>query len=206
MALSDIPQFFPPTSGDSRVGWKDLFQPVVENDGTFRESLVGLHEPAWWTGVRIASLDANQEFRVELLKLHDEFAIGTWTQRAGVWTAFPWAIPAKMASLMGLMLRITPLGTNMTTPQYAVRTAFAELSTMPVDERYLFFDETGVVQFYWNGRRQAWGSRSQGAEPQWRSIHMLVPPSSMLEGWNDNRVFCMHEWSETVPVLANVIR
>lgn len=205
MALSDIPQLFPPVAGDSRVGWKDCFEPQDVGNNSFHEYLLNLHEPAWWTGVRISSLDPNEEFDVKLGMTDGPL---TWTQRSGAWAPFPWPIPARMADKMGLILEFKSRGTNMSAPQYAVRTAFAELPGMPVDERYLFFDEPGAVQFYWNGKRNAWGTRTKGAEPQWRSIHMLVPPSSMLAGWNDNRVFCMHEWSETVPVNrpANAIQ
>jgi hypothetical protein len=203
--LSAIAAHWPPAPGPNQpeTGHKTLNQ---QHAGTYRETLVGLHEPAWWTGLRLAT-PANQppmQFRVRLLKLHDEPAfkmaadVCTWTQASGEWVQFPWAIPAMMANIMGLQLEITPLDMPAAGAWINTRIAFHEVPDILSYERLLFFNENGKVQHFWDGRQHVWGNPQEGAEPRWQTIHTPVPPSSRLGGWNDNRLFCIHEWDEVL--------
>jgi hypothetical protein len=103
-----------------------------------------------------------------------------------------------MANIMDLQVEITPLDTSEGGAWINTRIAFHEVPDIPHYERLLFFNENGQVQHYWNGRQNDWGNPQEGAVPRWQTIHTPVPPSSRLEGWNDNRLFCIHAWNETM--------
>lgn len=202
--LSEIAAHWPPAPSPDQpeTGHKTLNE---QHAGAYRETLVGLHEPAWWTGVRLTTPNHPQlRFRVRLLKLHDEPAFRlaadacTWTQQSGEWVKFPWAFPAMMANMMGLQLEITPLDAPEGGVWINTRIAFHEIPDIRAHEPLLFVSANGRVQHYWNGRQHVWGNLDEGAEPRWQTIHIPVPPSSHLAGWNDNKLFCIHAWNEVL--------
>jgi hypothetical protein len=105
-------------------------------------------------------------------------------------------IPAAMATAMELMVEIT--STDTTSTFVSVKLCFHELTRMPIRDHYLFMNRDGGIIQHWNGAQHSWGSPTSGEPPTWRTIHRLVPPAQLLEGWDDNKVFCIHEWNEQV--------
>jgi len=175
-----------------------------------KESLVGLHNPAWWTGVRLTVSEPEYkeaQFRVRLLTEDGLPAFGVapqaceWTQLNRQWCAFPWPIPAAAATDIELVAEITFLDSDQ--PVFAsIVFSFHEMKLMAVRDRYLFITEKGNIVQQWNGRRHSWGSPLSGAPPEWRTTHSVVPPMSMIldtYGWEDD-VFCIHEWDERYSV------
>ena len=192
--LSDIRAQWPPDL-HPMIGYKQ--QPMVYK-GPSRESLDDLHDPAWFTGFRIASPTYKGTISIRLLKRDGTLAFSLYQDIqaiVGTWTPFPWPIPAKMASTMGLYVDIPGLDTHI----YSLRIAFQEMPQLSVHERYLFV-ENNEVHHCWNGRRKAWGNRVEGAEPVWRTLHTIVPTMAQLisEPWDDSKPFCIHEWNEHV--------
>jgi len=198
--ISDLEHFWPPAPGpnQTQTGTKTL---NTSFSGVTHETLVGLHNPAWWSGIRIAT-DPQRRFRIRLIKSDDSPAFDCaqneceWEQAANVWTHLPWAIPAAMATAMDLMVEIT---SNDPTPTFvSVKLCFHELTRLSIRDRYLFMNRDGRIIQQWNGSQRSWGSPVSGEPPTWRTIHRLVPPAQLLEGWDDNKVFCIHEWDEQV--------
>lgn len=176
---------------------------------TITESMVGLHEPAWWTGLRITTLDQpHPEFlyRVRLLRGDGELAFDAvphlceWIQRGGQLLPFPWPIPAIMATEMKLSVKITPVDAGPSDTLCIILT-FHEMSAIPPTDKFLFATEQGGIVQYWNGKTHVGGSRLGGKEPTWRTLHSIVPPMTRLLStipWNDAKPFCAHEWGELV--------
>ena len=182
--LSDIRNSWPP-SPSTTTGTKKGFGTTM--------SLAGLHTPGWWTGVRI-SLPEDATFRVRLhtetgLAFASESGSCEWTQANQVWVPLPWPIPAAMATAMDIRVSIS-------TEAY-ITCCFHELPRMRPTDKYLFMHGSSMIH-QWNGRQNAWGNAREGVPPVWRTIHQVVPPmTTILKGW-DNRVFCIHDWSETL--------
>jgi len=208
--LSDIHAHWPPDAHPS-VGYKQ--HPKLYR-GPVQESLEDLHDPAWWTGFRIAtpspSASPSASLTVRLLRQDGAPLYEDIPTQVGSWTPFPWAIPAKMATAMGLYLDIPGLPHSQ---PYSVRIAFQEMKQLSVKDRYLFV-ENGAIHHMWDGRRKVWNTRTGTSsckgtdcrirlgEPMWRTFHILVPPMSRLISepvWEDDKPFCIHAWDEPVP-------
>lgn len=212
--LSEIRTCWPPNPGPQQpqTGTKTICVPVKT---TISESLIGLHEPAWWTGLRITTLNQNLMqtnsdflYRVQFLRNNGENAFDTaphlceWIQQDGQLWPFPWPIPANMASEMKLLVKITPIDSTSSDTLCVVLT-FHEMSAVPPADKFLFATEQGAIVQYWNGRTHVAGSRLGGKEPAWRTLHTIVPPMTRLLSpveWNDAKPFCAHEWGELVPL------
>lgn len=172
------------------------------------ETLTGLHMPAWWTGLRLAAAEGwNTIYHVKL-RMRDErpgFPFATreceWTQVSGDWHPFPWALPAMMATTMGLELFITPVNNAPAHLVTAVKIAFQEMSGLLERDRYLFCDDDGALVQVWDGRHRTWGTPKEGEEPQWRALHVVIPTTKWLRHmpWAD-QPFCVHAWDERVPM------
>ena len=208
--LSDIHAHWPPDNHPT-VGYKQ--QPKLYR-GPLQESLEDLHDPAWWTGFRIASpsISGSVHLTVRLLRQDGSPAFPFYEEiptQVGRWTPFPWAIPAKMATVMGLYLDIPGLADSQ---PYSLRIAFQEMAQLSVQDRYLFV-ENGEIHHMWDGRRKVWNGRNirmesgmdcriRLGEPIWRTFHILVPSMSRLLSepvWEDDKPFCIHAWDEPVP-------
>jgi len=170
---------------------------------TLTESLADLHEPAWWSGVRVATV-VPAGFQVRLLKgdgspVFDLAAEAcTWVQNTHSWVQFPWAIPAAMGKALDMKLEVTILEESF--PFMEVITCFHELPQMPPRDSYLFTNTSGSLLQVWNGVKKKDGTPDRGLSPAWRTIHRIVPPMRLLQGWDDNAHFCVHEWDEVVPL------
>jgi hypothetical protein len=199
--LSSINALWPPSG--PKTGTKTL-RPARQLHAT--ENLGDLHEPAWWSGVRIYAATPSQTLRglhaqVRLIKADRTPAIDLasceWTQEISVWTKFPWAIPAAMAKELGLTLEARLIPTEETEglnePIYiGITTCFHELPLMKPHDCYLFVDSDGRVLHQWNGLQQTDGTPYRGAPPVWRTSHRVVQPLSILK--NDVTV-CIHDWN-----------
>ena len=138
-----------------------------------KEIMAGLHNPAWWTHVRLISPIAEAQFFVRLLKRDGEIAFTNkpcvWTQNSGQTRYLPWAIPAKLADAMGLYLDITCLESDVAT--FVTRViGFHEMPHLSPYDRYLFVDGSGHIVMAWEGQFQVW------PEPAWGEPHRIVMP------------------------------
>lgn len=190
-----IRTLWPPPPDSSQVG-----KTTKMGTGPIIQSLADLHEPAWWTGVRVAAM-APKEFNVRLLKgdgtpVFDHAAdTCTWVQNANTWIQFPWAIPAAMGKALDIKLEITV--TDGSAPFMDVAVCFHELPLMSTKDRYFFADAEGRLLQVWNGKIQKDGTPDRGPPPIWRTIYRIIPPTRLLDEYPDS-VLCVHEWNEIV--------
>jgi hypothetical protein len=203
MMLSKI-SWPPSVAPRTDEGYKHVIEEVsAEKDYTF--SLQRLHEGAWWKGFLVTSIDTPQALlRVVLRRSGGAVAFDTaedkckWTQKPGVWTPLPWPIPAAMATEMGLYLDVS-LHSESDTSHLSMKASFHEVGK--ARDRFLFTDDDGVPVQYWDSSRYTWGNPLAGGPPVWRSLYTVVPTMiRLLRGWDDNKVFCIHEWNEIVPM------
>ena len=200
--LSKIRLFWPPGQvTHAEIGHMQRMMHTTK--GRLVCSMDGLHDPAWWTGLRIAILSKSETFDVSLKKRDGSLAFPNgcrWIQESNEWIVFPWPIPAKMATEMGVYVEIQTLHPTEVEQSLTVRIMFQELSRMSVFDKYLFVDKDKPLH-YWNGRRKAWGNEEEGAEPIWRTLHTVVPKMEQLisDSWDDTP-FCIHSWDEKLHI------
>lgn len=206
--MIDIPSVWPPEPGPGQrtTGLKTVPGQIY---GVFRESLAGLHETAWWTGVQFKCPDAPEtEFYIRLMSdigVEQPLGVSTaWFQKAGEWHALPWALPASLATVMRLYLEITPLGVTPDEPLWvARRLGFHELGeAVSPDRRYAFVQTDGQICATWDERLSAWATKNKGYVPFWGSSYCVVPPlrDYLMEssGWVDGRTHNLLHWGEFV--------
>jgi hypothetical protein len=178
MNLYDIPRHWPP-HGDARTGLMTQHGEVPQE---FFISLKELHEPAWWTGVRFLCPPGTNQvitFNVDIVNAAGEDVShvspgGSWTQVAGEWHPFKWAIPAALAHTCEYKLRVRHDGP--VEGQWVTReVAFHELDGLNPRDRYIFtLNGPGIdVWYQWNGDTRKIHSdiRYQAGDP----VH-LIPP------------------------------
>jgi hypothetical protein len=191
--LSTIKTHWPPIDGDPEVGHKTV---QFLFTATHTETLMGLHEPAWWTGCRIRTQDEREPFQVELL-CREGTSIGTLQVENGAWTPFPWPIPAMMANRLGLKLRISSM--KDTPSHISIRIGFQEMTSMPIRDLYLFTDPNGFPVIQWTGDEVATAYRDSGdwSKPKAGYLYRVVPPMARLLGapWYNLRVQGVNSWS-----------
>ena len=164
------------TEASPEIGHKFICT-VIPN--SWNETLVGLHEPAWWTAVILNSVES-LSFSVEIRNAAGRPAFGPdlsrWVQEPGSLIKFPFPIPATMATTMGLHLHISIAGGNSLWVSRKI--IFVE---MPEEnaERYMFVDATGEFVAHWNTEYQAGGSQLDGFPVEWdkphRQVYLLNP-------------------------------
>jgi len=139
-----------------------------------KETLDSLHNPAWWSYLRLVSpyYPAGQ-FRVRFLKSDGlpVFDNGSceWIQASGQTHHLPWAIPATMADTLGIYCDITCLDTAE--PTFVTRIlGFHEMPHLSPYDRYLFVNEHGNIMMAWEGQFRIW------PEPAWGERHRVVSP------------------------------
>lgn len=197
--LSSIRTAWPPEPSPEQqgTGYKQFIGEVFESH---RESLDSLHEPAWWTGVRVYTPGPNRPCSLRLVgrngPLGREFE---WTQQTGVWTAFPWPIPAHIGKELELQLELQFIAVEEAVP-VSLRVCFHDMPDMPNDVNYLLVGLNGDPVAAWHASQRDFVLR--GAEGvAWNSIHFLIPPMERLlqsPSWDDDRLVCFHHWTERV--------
>lgn len=211
--MSDIPHVWSPEPGPEQrtTGLKTIHGTVY---GVFRESLVGLHESAWWTGFQLKCPDAPAtEFYVRIMSdigVEQPFGITTaWTQKADDWQPLPWAIPPKLATFLRLYLEITPLGIAQSPLWISRRVGFHEIGLSSKagassDGRYLFAHTDGQICAIWDERLSAWATKKQGHVPHWDFTYYVVPPLRDFlmhhMPWIDGRTHCLLNWDDIVSI------
>jgi hypothetical protein len=206
--LSDIAAHWPPTpsGNEPQTGYKTLTQQVGYS---WSETLVGLHEPAWWTGVKLSIPDQDgATFRVSLTNRHG--FIADWSQGTGQWHAFPWPIPAQAASIADFRIHITIDDVDGNDSYWLnMRFSFQEMPDMDPHGRYLFVEESGKLKHHWNGGQEQWGSAPDGSDdedgdtrgdaPAWGREYRVVPPMSRFieyeSAWNNEMSHTPAEWN-----------
>jgi hypothetical protein len=206
MMISDLATSWPPSVAPvTNVGYKHIIE-EVSAEYTF--SLQRLHEPAWWTGFQVTSIDTPRaRIAVTLRKSNGSIAFDTaedqckWVQDCNTWTHFPWPIPAKMADAMGLYLDISLIEESESS-HLSMKAAFHEMDGLHADERFLFIAGNGVLVHHWDGERNMWGNPIAGLNPAWNVAHTVVPTIAQVlasQEWNDNKLFAIQDWNEIVP-------
>lgn len=207
--LSSIRTAWPPAPSPEQpqTGWKML---THSGSSQWKETLVGLHVPAWWTGLRLTAAEGwDTTYRVRLRRFHDLPAFPDagadfsceWVQKSGDWHPFPWALPASMATTGGFFLEITPTENVPNNLITSVRICFHELPRLLDADRYLFCDDNGVLIQMWNGIQKTWGTPIQGDQIQWQCHHVVVPTLKWLlhHAWDD-RTHRPNDWAHGVPL------
>ena len=138
-----------------------------------KEPMSSLHNPAWWTYLKLVSPYTESQYMVRLLKADGSIAFTNkscvWTQNDGQTRYLPWAIPAKLADAMGLYLEITCLETDIAT--FVTRViGFHEMPHLSPYDRYLFVDGAGHMVLAWDGMSK------QQPDPVWGEPHQIVTP------------------------------
>ena len=152
-------------------GTKTLYGVISANH---KETLDSLHNPAWWSYLRLVSpYYPEGQFRVKFLKSDGlpVFDNGSceWTQAAGQTRHLPWAIPATMADTLGIYCEITCLETDA--PTFVTRIlGFHEMPQLSPYDHYLFVDGSGHIKMAWAGQFRIW------PEPAWGERHRVVTP------------------------------
>lgn len=205
--LSSIRTAWPPAPSPEQptTGWKMLTHAGCDQ---WSETLVGLHVPAWWTGLRLTAAGGwDTTYRVRLRRLHNlpafpdagaDFAC-EWVQKSGDWCPLPWALSASMATHGGLFLEITPTANVPNNLVTSVRIGFHELPQLLDADRYLFCDDNGELVQMWNGIHKTWGTRVQGDQIQWTCHHVVVPTTKWLlhHAWDD-RTHRPNDWAHRI--------
>lgn len=179
--ISSIVHAWPPAPGpdQTNTGWRTTFF----EDSESLEPLTDLHEGSWWTGVRLASPDPNDQFRIKIVDGAGIEIFGTWTQRVSEWRPLPWPIPCSMAKHLGLGLQITSLA-EVAPPIVGCKISFHDLPLMDDTARFVFMEGgSGGTLLFWNGEAKIWGTPYDGPAPDWGFPHFIVPPlASLLDG------------------------
>lgn len=212
-ALSSIRTAWPPAPSPEQpqTGWKMLTHSGAE---PWTETLVGLHVPAWWTGLRLTAAEGwNTVYNVRLrFRSRDDEGVGLpsqpeecqWTQTSGDWHPLPWALPASMASHMDLELLVTPVDNIPAGLVTSVRIAFHELGQIQDYDSLFFCNDQGRPVHMWHGRERCWGTPTEGNHPEWRRIHAIVPSMRWLlqVPWDD-RYLRLNSWNDQIALLPH---
>jgi hypothetical protein len=177
MRLEDIPRTIL-TQSSPEVGDKSIFGVIPPSD-SWDESLVGLHEPAWWVAIKLNAPEALR-FSVEVRNAAGRPAFGPelsrWVQIAGNLIMLPFAIPAAMATKLGLYLHISvDEGHGLWVSRKIV---FVEMPEETA-ERYMFVNAAGEFVAHWNTEYEAGGSQHDGFPVEWDKPHRTVILSSV---------------------------
>lgn len=195
MNLAEIASVWPPAPGlDQRTtGTKTT---TGYHYGKIHETLTGLHDSAWWTGLQLLCPDAPDiKFHVRLrteTDIHNPFTITTaWSQTAGEWKPLPWAIPPKMATTLKMTLELTPVEVPDDKPLLVTRKiGFHELGEfVSPNGHYVFVNTHGFPLAMWDDTTSEWSGQNvelpshertekdyMGHPPQWGEAHLVFPP------------------------------
>lgn len=184
MRLEDIPRTNL-TCSSPEIGDKSIFG-VIPPTGSWNESLVGLHEPAWWVAIKLNAPEPIP-FSVEIRNAVGRPAFGPdlsrWTQYAGSLVVLPFPIPAAMATKMGLHLYIsTAEGHGSWVSRKII---FVEMPEETA-ERYMFVNAAGEFVGHWNTEYQAGGSDTEGFPVEWDKPHRNVCPLTIMNTTTDS--------------------
>lgn len=193
--ISDIHNSWPPIFGSENVGNKTILRKIAESTHSVLETLVGLHEPAWWTGIRVsAPRDDGFEGPVRIsINLNHM----SWTQPIGELGPFPFPIPARLATEQKLDVAIT---IDDYVGPIAICISFQEMTGLPVRDKYVFARPDGSLVMTWDGATRSLSTPDVGVDPIWRTIHYVVPMmQELIEGTNTlPSMSCIHDWADTV--------
>lgn len=173
---------WPPIPGSFKSGHKKR-----EVNGSHTEPLQDLHANAWWTGLKIAGLPIAMQATVRL----NNFPSTSWLQSPGVYHPLPFPLPAALAKEMALSLTIE---TEYKGPM-ALFFTFHELGVP--SEQYLFAEEGCTAILCWSQKR-SWCTPTSEKEPVWKTLHVVVPPMKAIIEGQKSKLFCIHDWNETV--------
>jgi len=181
------------------TGFKTKYPDSFVNKTT--ERLEGLPAHNWWAGVNVFSVGDSSEFFVRIRCGDGSPVFGaaydSWLQQGNTWKSFPWPIPGAMASALDICVDIRRISSSDQRDYiFGVKTCFYELRRMKEEDRYLFFDVEGGVVSHWNGPNRLYGTQKDGPEPEWKKLHRVIPPFESIGAWEENEVFCIHEWTD----------
>lgn len=179
---------WPPIPGTFKTGHKRR-----EVNGSHTEPLQDLHNTAWWTGLKIAGLPIAMKATVTLnnFPAFPGFPGFSWSQGPGVYHPLPFPLPASMAKEMELSLTIETEYKGLMVLFFT----FHELG-VPKDQ-YLFAEEGSKPVLCWSQKR-SWSTPASQSEPVWKTLHVIVSPTQALIDGAKSRLFCIHDWNETI--------
>lgn len=186
---------WPPVAGDSEVGWKHR---VIHDVAYHTEELDGLHEPYWWTGLRIAATSMSNTVRGAAsvhLRTGDGTTIARWTQEVGQWRPLPWPLPAKAAAQQRFALDISL--DEPTTDAIAIYVSNQRLTEIPSVPRFCFFDGSDALIALWAPDQELWCQPQvdAGVYPAWDTTYVLVPHRA--RPMNGEQVCIVSSWFST---------
>jgi hypothetical protein len=129
-----------------------------------------------------------------------------WIQSAGQWIPLPWPIPTRMASHMGLQIRLTPTGPEPVAVHTWVKydLCFHEINEAPAYDRLLFVAGDNRLIMHWNGQLLG-GGDVNAALPLHRGVpHTVVSRMEYLVNTNPavgDRMATPIGWSEPVTAV-----
>ena len=171
---------WPPTTG-----WKHKIYGFENPVSTIDETLVGLHTTAWWSGMRLSAFGVGDvRFHVALIPRNKECILAEWEQDADVWVPFKWMIPADLADVALIDVKITLLTPFRFSQRVdiSVKMSFQEMPRMERAARYAFVNaEMNTIQYHWDGERRAWGTPLRGADLRYGETYIIIPPSSTID-------------------------
>ena len=112
---------------------------------TMKVSMTDLHQGAWWTGLRLDSPSAPQEFLVTLVDL--EGIISSLRITTGEWQPFQWTIPAHVAQQRQMMIHVTPTLGLGPIPFLQITLCFEELPPLSSQTAVHFLWDDYTVAF-----------------------------------------------------------
>lgn len=202
---------WPPAPGPTQphTGYKTINTEVRR---TFTVGLTELHEGAWWKGVRL--MHASTEHMLFYVELAADITGGdgvvqpfgmnlAWYQEPGEWKALPWAIPARLATLMGLHLVITVITTAESPYWINTRLSFQDIGAASPTDQYVFVREGGEIAAAWDDYCSGWATETQGYVPRWATAHLVIPPMSYIlrhPEWTGTDTLCLMRWRDPVKV------
>lgn len=173
---------WPPAPSPTQTSTGFKYATITLNNEHF-EPLSRCPETRWWTGVRISSENETQ-YECELVALNRSFSIGSWRQTPGVWTPFPWAIPALMAMQCNVELRVRPITGNA--GHTSMRVSYQEMTN--IDHRHFTFVNDTALCFYWDGNNAKLGVPRRNYNAACiidENIYFMVP---RLQSMIDNNI------------------
>jgi len=141
---------WPPSLESPETGYKT--KQTAYNGATIRETLIDLHDHAWWTGLKIVVGGINEidspEFLVSLFDR--DGVLSTLRVRAGEVQPFQWALPASVAQGRGVGLHIVPVLPDPI-PYVNVITYFHEMPPLHPLPSMIFICDDYSVAFHHRG-------------------------------------------------------
>ena len=200
--LSRLAETFP----SSKIVTRDPEWSRGTHEYTFTEDS-RLSKSCWWTGIRInvpldqyvCSTKAQDDLLVSI-------SLGTheWVQSINTWRMLPWPIPAHMASILGLPIKVTVMYSENAPLLFGISLNYENLPTVSHLDRFMFVNNEGHPIHMWDGIQEVDGTEHRGAQIPQRQKgdeqrYRIIPPCTKLFGWKE-WVCPFGHWNDDVDI------